>query len=375
MTRFVPYLAEEAIEHDAEALLAEYAQSRGIVVAPPIPIEEIVEKHLKLRVEFDDTHKLFGIPRESQRDADILGAVFFDERRIVIDESLDPRAGEQDRCADLAEKLGPADLPYEAKRRVEPGIGRLIDAQLGARRKPAILQPATFGIARRAADFGRGDAIGTPRARSGDETEAETRGASSAGDAACDRPRNAPGTDPEHWRRQNRRVEEARGLPQADQRDRASHRVADQQTRMTRRRQFLRELRQVIRVAIVAARARPARPAPRALGAPLPAPIETPYRQATGREVGRRLEIFFDALGEATDHHAFDTGIGRRQMAPTQPCPVGRGKTAPNKTVRLEEARRQLRTPGCLLGRPPRARLVHLSVRRFNKFCRRHQST
>ena len=64
MTRFVPYLAEEAIEHDAEALLAEYAQSRGIVVAPPIPIEEIVEKHLKLRVEFDDTHKLFGIPRE-----------------------------------------------------------------------------------------------------------------------------------------------------------------------------------------------------------------------------------------------------------------------------------------------------------------------
>jgi hypothetical protein len=90
MTRFVPYLAEEAIEHDAEALLAEYAQSRGIVVAPPIPIEEIVEKHLKLRVEFDDTHKLFGIPRESQRDADILGAIFFDERRIVIDESLDP---------------------------------------------------------------------------------------------------------------------------------------------------------------------------------------------------------------------------------------------------------------------------------------------
>jgi Zn-dependent peptidase ImmA (M78 family) len=90
MTRFVPYLVEEAIEHDAEALLAEYAQSRGIVVAPPIPIEEIVEKHLKLRVEFDDTHKLFGIPRESQRDADILGAIFFDERTIVIDESLDP---------------------------------------------------------------------------------------------------------------------------------------------------------------------------------------------------------------------------------------------------------------------------------------------
>jgi Zn-dependent peptidase ImmA (M78 family) len=90
MTRFIPYLAEEAIEHDAEALLAEYAQSRGIVITPPIPIEGIIEKHLKLRVEFDDTHKLFGVPRESERDADILGAIFFDERRIVIDESLDP---------------------------------------------------------------------------------------------------------------------------------------------------------------------------------------------------------------------------------------------------------------------------------------------
>jgi Zn-dependent peptidase ImmA (M78 family) len=35
-------------------------QARGVTVKPPIPIEDIVEKHLKLRVEFDDTHKLFG---------------------------------------------------------------------------------------------------------------------------------------------------------------------------------------------------------------------------------------------------------------------------------------------------------------------------
>jgi len=90
MSKFVPFLAEEEIEADALALLAEYAQARGIVIAPPIPIEDIVEKHLKLRIEFDDTHKLFGIPRESARDADILGAIFFDDRRIVIDESLDP---------------------------------------------------------------------------------------------------------------------------------------------------------------------------------------------------------------------------------------------------------------------------------------------
>ena len=90
MTKFVPYLSEEVIERDAAALLAEYAQARGVTVKPPIPIEDIVEKHLKLRVEFDDTHKLFGIPRDPECDADILGAIFFDEARIVIDESLDP---------------------------------------------------------------------------------------------------------------------------------------------------------------------------------------------------------------------------------------------------------------------------------------------
>jgi hypothetical protein len=91
MTKFVPYLADEAIERDAAALLAEYAQARCIAIIPPIPIEDIVEKHLKLGIEFDDTHRLFGVPRSDLGlEPDILGAMFFDEGRIVIDESLDP---------------------------------------------------------------------------------------------------------------------------------------------------------------------------------------------------------------------------------------------------------------------------------------------
>ena len=80
MTKFVPYLSEEQIERDAAALLVEYAQARGVTIAPPIPIEDIVEKHLKLGIEFDDTHRLFGVPR-SGLDPDILGAMFFDEAR------------------------------------------------------------------------------------------------------------------------------------------------------------------------------------------------------------------------------------------------------------------------------------------------------
>ena len=91
MTKKVPYLSDEAIERDAAALLAEYAQARGVVIAPPIPIEDIVEKHLKLGIEFDDTHRLFGVPRSGLGfNPDILGAIFFEKRRIVIDESLDP---------------------------------------------------------------------------------------------------------------------------------------------------------------------------------------------------------------------------------------------------------------------------------------------
>ena len=78
----VPYLHEAQIERDAAALLAEYEQARGVTIAPPIPIEDIVEKHLKLCLEFNDTHRLFGVRQ--------FGANSFADARIVIDESLDP---------------------------------------------------------------------------------------------------------------------------------------------------------------------------------------------------------------------------------------------------------------------------------------------
>jgi hypothetical protein len=91
MPKTVPYLQEEQIERDAAALLAEFAQARSVVIATPIPIEDIVEKYLKLGIEFDDMHRLFNHPRSDLGlDPDILGAIWFDDRRIVIDESLDP---------------------------------------------------------------------------------------------------------------------------------------------------------------------------------------------------------------------------------------------------------------------------------------------
>lgn len=89
----VAYVPDEAIEKDAQALLGAYARARGVPIEAPIPIEDIIEKHLKIGIEFDDTHRLFGVPRSGiGLEPDILGAIFFDQKRIVIDESLDPDA-------------------------------------------------------------------------------------------------------------------------------------------------------------------------------------------------------------------------------------------------------------------------------------------
>lgn len=40
MSKRVPYVSEEAIERDAEALLAEYEHARNVTIAPPVPIDD-----------------------------------------------------------------------------------------------------------------------------------------------------------------------------------------------------------------------------------------------------------------------------------------------------------------------------------------------
>jgi Zn-dependent peptidase ImmA (M78 family) len=90
VTLQVPYLADEAIERDAEALLAQFARARGVEIRPPIPIEDIIEKYLKLHLEFDDLRRRLGVPRGGSGTEDIFGAIWLETGVIVIDESLDP---------------------------------------------------------------------------------------------------------------------------------------------------------------------------------------------------------------------------------------------------------------------------------------------
>ncbi len=83
MSREVPYLKKEVIEAEAALVLAEYGQQHGQVTAPPIPIDEIVELHLKLTLEIMDLQQIFGF-------GDVHGAIWFRSQRVGVDQSLDP---------------------------------------------------------------------------------------------------------------------------------------------------------------------------------------------------------------------------------------------------------------------------------------------
>lgn len=93
MGLLVSYLSEDRIEADADALLDEFVEASGSGLQAPVPIDDIVEKHLKLGIEFDDLHRRFDAPNSVLAlGPDIIGAIFLSQRRIVVDEFLDPDA-------------------------------------------------------------------------------------------------------------------------------------------------------------------------------------------------------------------------------------------------------------------------------------------
>src|SRR5437762_2222635 len=77
------FMKDNEFEDEAALLLAEYGNKHGQVTAPPIPVDDIVEIYLKLRLEFLDMQKLFGVD-------DVHGALWVNEKRVGIDQRLDP---------------------------------------------------------------------------------------------------------------------------------------------------------------------------------------------------------------------------------------------------------------------------------------------
>src|SRR5271170_5990481 len=77
------FMKDQEFEDEAALLLAEYGNKHGQVMAPPVPVDEMVELYLGLSLEFLDMQKLFGVD-------DVHGALWVNEKRAGIDQRLDP---------------------------------------------------------------------------------------------------------------------------------------------------------------------------------------------------------------------------------------------------------------------------------------------
>lgn len=79
----VPFLKDEHIEAKALLLLEEYAQTGNWQVSAPVPVEDIIELHLKLGFGIEDLRVLLGVD-------DVLGAIWLKTKEIRVDVRLDP---------------------------------------------------------------------------------------------------------------------------------------------------------------------------------------------------------------------------------------------------------------------------------------------
>lgn len=76
-------MTPDDFENEAALVLAEYGTAHGQVTGPPVPIDDIIEEHFKLLVEFNDL-------RAKYPDGEVLGEIYFNEKRIVVDAGLVP---------------------------------------------------------------------------------------------------------------------------------------------------------------------------------------------------------------------------------------------------------------------------------------------
>jgi Zn-dependent peptidase ImmA (M78 family) len=79
----VKYLEEDEIAAEAALLIHGYEKQFDVRLTPPVPIDEIAECHLDLDLRF--------VNLESRlKRKDVLGAIWIEEKRVAIDDSLDP---------------------------------------------------------------------------------------------------------------------------------------------------------------------------------------------------------------------------------------------------------------------------------------------
>ena len=77
----VPWISKEEIDRKATDLLEAFQTMAGYMVKPPVPVEDIIERSLGLRLIYEDLEKVFG-------SKDVLGATYVESRIICINERL-----------------------------------------------------------------------------------------------------------------------------------------------------------------------------------------------------------------------------------------------------------------------------------------------
>ena len=95
----VPWMSKDQINRRAEKLIKDFQTMLGYPITPPIPAEDIIERHLGLRLAYDNLEKVLGMK-------DVLGATWVNSRLICINETLFEHSAEGRLVFTCAHEVG-----------------------------------------------------------------------------------------------------------------------------------------------------------------------------------------------------------------------------------------------------------------------------
>ena len=95
----VSWISKAQISEKALALIENFQAMVGYAVAPPIPVEDIIERYLGLRLSYDDLEKILGA-------RDVLGATYVESRLICVNEKLFEHSSEGRLVFTCAHEVG-----------------------------------------------------------------------------------------------------------------------------------------------------------------------------------------------------------------------------------------------------------------------------
>jgi hypothetical protein len=99
----VPFLQKSDIAEKASDLIQDYQALLGRAVSPPIPVEDIIERHLKLNLDYID----FTEPPDMKIDMkNVFGATYVRRRLIAISKNLLNDTNEGRLCFTCAHETG-----------------------------------------------------------------------------------------------------------------------------------------------------------------------------------------------------------------------------------------------------------------------------